>query len=307
MEADPNSLKPLAEFTSPLQQCAMPLLSIISDRVAGIGTGFMVGNRYMLTAAHVVREYVQRRHRAFGPDGHFVDVGELHALLVSPERHGSEKEDYLGGPIPVVNAWLTDATDIALLRLNVPTYVPTGELLALPSALLRVSPPRVGDQIFAFGYHAMEVSWREQESQINYAQRTAVSQGVVEEVYPAGRDRGMLPFPCFRSSSVFAHGMSGGPIFTKDGLVCGVITSGSSFSNDSYGSILWPALAIRAVGVPSELVPGKQASMHELATRRIIAVDDSLADVSVEELNDTQQRVQYCPRCATDRLAERCT
>jgi hypothetical protein len=55
---------------------------------------------------------------------------------------------------------------------------------------------------------------------LNFAAR--VNRGEVLEVFPDGRDRVMMPFPCFRSDIPIYGANSGGPVFDKAGRVCGI-------------------------------------------------------------------------------------
>ena len=71
--------------------------------------------------------------------------------------------------------------------------------------------------------------------------------GLVQEIHHDRRDAVRLPFPCFRTNARFDGGMSGGPVFNEDGLVCGVVCSSfPALSADephvSYASTIWPMI-----------------------------------------------------------------
>ena len=111
-----------------------------------------------------------------------------------------------------------------------------------------VQPPTVGERIEAFGYPRTKVRQvLDGEFKVQLSPLTVG--GIVREMHPKGRDRSMLPFPCFRTDARMDAGMSGGPVFNASGRICGVVTS--SFDYDpavptvSYASMFFPALGIR--------------------------------------------------------------
>jgi hypothetical protein len=59
--------------------------------------------------------------------------------------------------------------------------------------------------------------------EVEYDQSFATSIGRVIEVFPNGRDKFLLPFPCFQIDCKINSGMSGGPVYNESGKVCGVI------------------------------------------------------------------------------------
>lgn len=91
-------------------------------------------------------------------------------------------------------------------------------------------------------------AWAKQPQGRALDHRYSATKGKVEEVHIGGRDRVVMPFPCFRTSARFDGGMSGGPLADHSGNVFGVVCS--SFDTDgtgapiSYASPIGPALAI---------------------------------------------------------------
>ena len=77
-------------------------------------------------------------------------------------------------------------------------------------------------------------------------QSFSASSGVIEEIHFPCRDKALLNFPCFRTSSRFDSGMSGAPIIGENGCVIGVVCSSFKFFEGegyiSYGSLIGPAL-----------------------------------------------------------------
>jgi len=75
-----------------------------------------------------------------------------------------------------------------------------------------------------------------------------VSIGEVKQIYPAGRDRVVLPFPCYEIEARFDPGMSGGLVVDENGALCGLICASLQTCEPtappiSYVATLWPMLA----------------------------------------------------------------
>lgn len=200
-----------------------------------------------LTARHVVEEALP------GPVGQGRRITEsdgwLYALYASNDPVAERPSCTLGGLIPVHNVHLVDNLDIAALQLRVMRNVRTDELLPMPAPQLALALPKVGDICLAFGYHSM--AWSGEDPDFSVAQKFYCSRGEIEEVHVPRRDAVMAPFPCFRTSARYDPGMSGGPVFCKDGLVRGVVCSSIEGLDEgfvSYVSLIAPAgtLACRA-------------------------------------------------------------
>ncbi len=113
---------------------------------------------------------------------------------------------------------------------------------------IQLLPPEAGSRIAAFGYHSMEVTTTAAGGErINFNPYTTT--GTVEEIHRAAREKAQLRFPCFRTSARFDPGMSGAPVFTEEGLLCGIVCSNMPPETDdgehtSYVSVLWPMMGI---------------------------------------------------------------
>jgi Trypsin-like peptidase domain len=60
--------------------------------------------------------------------------------------------------------------------------------------------------------------------------------GEIAEYLPNGRDRVLLPGPCYRTSIIIHHGASGGPVFSPMGAVFAVNSTGFDGTEVSYVS-----------------------------------------------------------------------
>jgi hypothetical protein len=60
--------------------------------------------------------------------------------------------------------------------------------------------------------------------------------GEIQEYFPSGRDRVLLPGRCYRTSMLLHAGASGGPVFSPNGLVFGVNSTGYDGTDVSFVS-----------------------------------------------------------------------
>jgi hypothetical protein len=89
--------------------------------------------------------------------------------------------------------------------------------------------------------------------------------GVLIEHHPHGRDKVVLPGPCFRTSMVIHGGASGGPVIGGDGTVFAVNSTGFDDDEISYVSCISEVLdlAITDVALPGSSTP-RTTTLREL-------------------------------------------
>jgi len=266
----------------------MPLLVISGQQLIAIGTGFAVtSDGLMITAAHVVEEAVKHGAPRKRQDGGFDCDLQLYALYVTNQKN-HDRNQYVGGPLPVLKFWHSPELDIAFCRLGSP-YGLGGWMPNLPIFVLSPSIPAVGEKVCGCGYYQMKGNvGRVTDNgnvEVHYSQNTAYTPGSVSEVHPVKRDSAMLRFPCFRTDARFDPGMSGGPVINQQGNVCGVICSSLpadelSPIHVSYASLIWPAF-----GTPIEVErPGQESAMtilYDLAKEGRVEVDRSFDSMQV--------------------------
>ena len=149
----------------------------------------------------------------------------------------------------VRSAWMCP-TDIAVLHLLKWRTTRPEETIEWRAPRLRALPPPVGEKVVAFGYRESKVLVTEDAAGVHHIEhndRLTVSIGEVKQIYPSGRDRVVLPFPCYEIEARFDPGMSGGLVIDENGALCGLIcaslqTSESNVPPISYVVSLWPML-----------------------------------------------------------------
>lgn len=269
-----------------LQSAIFPVVVKSGDKIRSVGTCFAISNHGLcLTARHVIEDIPLSED--FDELGNRLFASEVGILYMDPDYAGDDlKEgDIFGGFTPIRTAHLIDLTDIALIHVNFPTNIKTGEFPRIHVSKLCVQPPKTGEQVIGFGYD--KGIWIETDSGHDLDHNFTATGGKVIEVFEVRRDSVMLPFPCFQTSSTFLSGMSGGPVIGENGMVIGVITSSFNLGGEeqplSYASLLSPALHLQLLA-GTEDGSSEPAFLWDFAAGGAVHVD--FGDVIVEREHD---------------------
>jgi hypothetical protein len=246
-----------------INEAIWPVFGNRNDALISLGTSVSIGPRFALTAWHYIDELTGRICEA------------SQNLYMSDERITVaiyNKQNDACWWWNVSRVLKSSVHDIALLSLAEPKEYP--EEFVQHAFVPDFKIPKVGTEIFVVGYRRPRV----EKCVINgkAAQRcdprTTTSKGRILDVYPKGRDKCMMPWPCFRTDAAFDDGMSGGPVFDATtgkviGLVCSSMDSAipdDPLPDTSYASLLYPILAMEIksgdIGIESE----KSVMLHEL-------------------------------------------
>jgi hypothetical protein len=289
-----GSFKPLEYFGGPIQQAIMPIFTVAKGEIIPLGTGFLINNDgLMMTAKHVLEEVVTGRIRKRGTSD-WMNIEGVFAMFITDRVLDEDDMRNIGGPMAIIKCWFSSELDIAYC------FLQTFSINEIPfkfQHVLRLSPrvPSAGEQILGFGYHSSigsEVIKNNDKSSAEYKHKTAFASGQIVSVYIERRDSSMLNFPCFQTTARFEPGMSGGPVFSEKGGVCGVIVS--SFSDDqvdyvSFASLIWPALG---TSIEANINGSPEYFMvYDLCVKGIVAVDDTLSDVQIFRFDDDSRQV----------------
>ncbi|MEK7571245.1 MAG: serine protease [Patescibacteria group bacterium] len=282
---EPISVKekfsPLKVFGHRIQQIIMPIFAIADGEFVHLGTGFLISpDGLMMTAKHVIDEVFEERLERRTGGGLYKNV-ELFALYVTNTENPEVQDSVIDGPWPISFASYSDEYDIAYCWLK---QALVNDKPFKFSACLSLSPgiPSINENILGFGYYGRDASFTgnvvKGRTEVQYSQETAFTRGVVKDIHFPKRDSFHLKFPCFHTTARFDPGMSGGPIFNESGGVCGVICDAFGESDEngdyiSYGSLVWPSLAITLETKIENDPTVTQITAYEMIKRGFIKAD----------------------------------
>jgi hypothetical protein len=156
----------------------------------------------------------------------------------------------------------------------------------------------LGQKVVAFGYRESKVSVKEDSTGIHHIEfndRPTVSIGEIKQIYPSGRDRVLLPFPCYEIEARFDPGMSGGMVIDENGALCGLICASLQTGDPtappiSYVATLWPMLTtVISVNRGDRYPKNVKYPMVDLGRDGLISVAD------IDQLNFPPFDAPYTP------------
>lgn len=245
-----------------------------------IGSGFWLTEKgHVVTNRHVIDDNI-------GADG--VDEGPIFAIQTFADRRAV--------PRALRKTYRHETYDLALSE----TLAPEGHDDPTWTFTSTLDEPKVGDPISTYSFVAINQKFDgekydgittdgfmgrltipDQNLDFELTFATRINQGHVLEIHPDGRDRVMLPFPCFRSDLPIYGAHSGGPVFDKSGRVCGINCTSFEGQDISYHMPLNGILTMMAPEI--ELIPEdphpRSRTVHELMLTHRVVLDPPLADI----------------------------
>ncbi len=234
------------------KEAIFPILKHEEDgSVKMLGTGFFVTTLgFFISAKHVLEDVLDSKGNVKGG----LSIIQFCDNLKFCHR-------------PVMACSIHGAADVAIGICAPMKHKITGEPLFNKVLTLSISSPRIGENVWTYAYPGTTVSQLE-NLEIKYHAKFYA--GMVEEYYPKGRDRVILPYPCYRTSIVLHGGSSGGPVFGENKKVFGV--NSTDFEGDmdiSYISRIQDSLDLRIKDV---LMP-EDNEPSEICLRDLIAIN----------------------------------
>ena len=236
------------------------------------GTAFLIGHRLALTATHVLTGYLQHIHDVDPFDDRAASAAARRRLVMSlvlliPSKHRKPLQ------LEVCGTKVMAPGDLTLLQLASRTDYPWPELGPYPE--LRLTGPRIGENVWGFGYPNSRVR-REGPRKNAVLMSATPAVGSVEDVTVDSENPISRRLPRFQTNANFLPGISGGPIVDAGARVCGVISSSITFAEEespvSYGSILWP-IASASIANRRAVKPSARSPRNIVASKIINAVD----------------------------------
>jgi Trypsin-like peptidase domain len=229
------------------------------DRVHLLGTGFFTTtNGLFVTARHVLTAPFDSAGRQRYPIG-------IIQFLREPDGIYLQR--------PILRCALHPTADVAV-GVAAPMNNREGRPVTNPVLTLSLEPPGVGMRVITFAYpkHANVVV--EGGQSIHFT--PTWYDGDIKEYFPTGRDRVLLPEPCYRTSIVIHGGASGGPVFSRSGRVFGVNSTGIDGTDISFVSRIDEIFALTVDDVAMDGHPPRSTPVLEIARAGHIVVEPPL-------------------------------
>jgi len=266
---------------SPVTQVTFAIRGQYKKKSFGSGTAVSIGPGLLLTAAHVIDDFLEQFRGKRLKNNRAIDVSAgfgLQFVNISAETDS-------GLLWEAEKIWCSNNSDMAIIKIS-PT---SQESVDWPwkSVKLRLRPPKIGEKVSGFGYALPKVE--KEEKATHWIVEPNTSTGEVVQVHNEKRDSVNLPFPCFEVNARYDGAMSGGPVFNDAGEVCGIVCStltpyDQNDRHSSYIVSLWPLMGLKIdYSHPDLKIKGKYPVI-ELAKRGIIVAKD-FGDVSLYDDN----------------------
>lgn len=249
-----------------ITRIGLQLIAERDDHYDPAGTAVVIGTWLAMTAKHVIEDYWQNYESRPLKDGH---SGSFRLQAIQILENGKKQQGVRYGiPKIVIAPW----TDIALLQLVPWSDMPRDYKWLVPP--LDLFPPPRGARTSAFGYRDSSVIIKDKH--VTFQRGLATSVGEVIEIHDQRRDS-QLCWPCFQTNARYDGGMSGGPVLTDEGYVCGLICKNmppfaEGEEHVSYVTSLWPLMGLEVDFQREDRPPGTKYPMLDLAQAGLIDV-----------------------------------
>lgn len=240
-----------------------------------IGSGVIIGPNLAICARHVIEAfYNELQPNEYTFEGRFGFKGNRESFF-KPKFAILARLFVKYNSKPIIFSVETincSLSDIVLLKLK--PYITNKEVKLIPTKMQAI-PPSIGSFIDAFGYVTEITSDAKRWIVKGYGSR-----GEIKDVLLNGRDSATLFFPVFQTNAHFAPSMSGGPVYSSEGVLCGSVCyeCGVDIDNPeaehvSFATALFPLLGCK---VEMDLInepPGLAYTIKELCQRKIVFID----------------------------------
>lgn len=225
-----------------------------SSRLDVLGTGFFIAQNIFVTARHVLEAPFDRRTGR-----------QIFPIWII---HFCEEGTYIIRPI-LRCAWHPVA-DLAVGVAAPMSRDSDGAPLENKTLVISEAPVDLDADVMTYAYPRYQSLLREGGQILNLM--PAHYDGRIIEHLPNGRDRVLLPGPCYRTSIAIHHGASGGPVFSKGGMAFAINSTGFDGTDDSYISSIGGIfdLAIDDVSIAGQLAG--RVTVRELVRLGYVAV-----------------------------------
>lgn len=226
-----------------------PLMKQINGRIELVGTGFFIAKfGLFMTAKHVLDDVFTLGRQ---------QCATLDVLQFIPGR-GILRRPVIGGSI-------NNDADVGIGICKNMEHRESKEPLTNRIVVLTLRPHKVGDHVFTYAYPDTKVS----EKKIALGPR--YYKGTITEFFEYGRDKVLLPNPCYQTSITIHHGASGGPVFDEHGAVFGINCTGiDSMPDVSFISRINEALGLNVIADHLEFPSDNDRTVNQLVKMGLV-------------------------------------
>lgn len=247
----------LPPWRHPISAAVAPLFVAKNGCLHPLGTAFVISSLRIVLTAHHNLIFATRHHRSRQRVLEAVDDENLSRYSLDDLNLYVLLQGFNDEGAPEMRFWSVRSTvtprpaDLAyglLGRIDPDPF----KFLCLP---LSPAVPRLGNRVWAVGYSGISVPrggipMKEVEDGTfdwdrDYTHRLVVCEAEVDLIFSRKLAQGFVEGPCVRIDGEIPHGLSGGPVISDRGYVCGVNTSGSTLffeKPSSLVSILYPSM-----------------------------------------------------------------
>ena len=231
-----------------------------------VAPGIAIGAMHVFTGVEEEVLAAKAGAYCFGVDGERIDMWSIRHVSSSSDRH----------------------SDLAIYSLEFASKMPDDSRFT--HAVLSTRTPAIGETLTMVGFRELDLSTGPPPlGQTVVDVSMLASTGVVTQQFPLRRDAFGLPAPCIEVDCHTAGGMSGGPVFDRQGNLVGILSRGMD-EGPSWVSLLWPALNWKFKGGwPKGLIPENS---------RLASLDPNLCSIQgldAVTLRDDGLKVDYRP------------
>jgi hypothetical protein len=223
-----------------------------------LATGFFIGPNIFVTARHVVEAAFDHRtgQQAFSAGMiHFYEAGRYFIR-------------------PILRGMSHRVADVAVGVVAPMTRNSDGAPLENKRLVISTSTVGLDAHVMTYAYPRYRNICNKSGQIIKLL--PAYYDGRIIEHLPGGRDRVLLPGPCYRTSIAIHHGASGGPVFSRDGAVFAVNSTGFDGTDDSYVSSIGALFDLIVDDISVDGEPPGKATVRELARLGHVSVSPPL-------------------------------
>ncbi len=272
-EAESGSYRALhADGTNArMDEAVFPILRQLSSGIWQlIGTGFFITtNGIFATAKHVLLDVIDDRGKQINP---------ISLIQFLPGNKYMIR--------PIVRCMTHGYADVAVGIAARGKNINDGSELLNKCLVLSTRPTR---HICTYAYPKTIVKFESPNQEIHFY--PTFYDGELEDYHPNGRDRVVLPGPCYRTNIVLHGGASGGPVFSHNGRVFGINSTGMGADLPvSFISRINELLPLEVTGVMFPESEERPVTILELAQRGFVVFDPPLLNATERQMVDDESQ-----------------